>query len=131
MAMMDDPIENLYWRDEILQVMYWFRGEGLGETVTPRELVTFLGTTEELIQRHIDRLVDEGYAVRQEDPAPARYRLSEQGVKEGGRRFAEEFRGLTGQAHGECSDPDCACRTMGRDACEARSNPSAHFHDDH
>jgi hypothetical protein len=124
MATMDDPIESLYWRDEILQVMYWFRGEGLGEVVTTRDLVTFLGTTDELIQRHVERLVQEGHAERVGGDAPARYRLSQQGVKEGGRRFAAEFSGLTGQAHGECADPNCACRTMGRDACEARMDLS-------
>jgi hypothetical protein len=131
MAMMDDPIESLYWRDEILQVMYWFRGEGLGEAVTPRDLVTFLGTTEELIQRHVDRLVDEGYAVCLEGEPPRRYLLSDRGVKEGGRRFAEEFSGLTGQAHGECNDPNCACRTIGRDACEARIEPGSQAHGNH
>jgi hypothetical protein len=36
---MDDPLNALYWRDELLQLLYWFRGEGLGDTVTAGDLV--------------------------------------------------------------------------------------------
>ena len=31
----DNPI---YWQDEILQMMYWMRGEGLGEIVALNEM---------------------------------------------------------------------------------------------
>ncbi len=118
--MMADPADAIYWRDEILQIMYWFRGEGLGEAVAARDLVTFLAGDEPLVQHYLDRLADDGYATRL-DGTPARYRLSEWGIEEGGRRFAEEFSGLTGQAHGECNDPDCACHTLGPEACAAHS----------
>ncbi len=116
----DDPLDAIFWRDEILQILYWFRGEGLGETVTPRDLLSFLDADEALIQHHMERLVDEGYTV-QVDSMPARYRLTELGIKEGGRRFADEFAGLTKQAHGECNDPNCACKTHGPEACKARA----------
>ncbi|MDQ4077292.1 MAG: hypothetical protein M3220_13720, partial [Chloroflexota bacterium] len=91
---MDDPLDAIYWRDEILQILYWFRGEGLGEAVTPRDLVIFLETGEELVQQHLERLADEGYVTRHTQGVPGvptRYRLTEWGVKEGGRRFADEF----------------------------------------
>ncbi len=114
-----DPLDALYWRDEILQILYWLRGEGLGESVTARDLVTFLEVGEELVQQCLVRLVDESYATTVQDGIPLRYCLTELGVKEGGRRFADEFAGLTGQAHGECSDPNCACHTLGPEACES------------
>ncbi len=116
---MDDRLDSLYWRDEILQILYWFRGEGLGEAVLARDLLPFLDAGEELIQRYLDHLADEGYVARL-DGGATRYQLTPMGIKEGGRRFADEFAGLTGQAHGECNNPNCACKTLGPEACEAR-----------
>lgn len=114
---MPDPLDSIYWRDEILQILYWYRGEGFGETVSPQDLVTFLGVEEELPRNHLERMVEEGYVTR--IGVPTRYRLTDFGVREGGRRFADEFAGLTGQAHGECNNPSCSCRTLGPAACEA------------
>ncbi len=121
---MDNPLDDLYWRDEILQILYWFRGEGLGEAVTARDLLSFLGAEEPLVEHHLQRLADEGYVARQEGEPP-RYQLTEWGVAEGGRRFADEFAGLTGQAHGECNNPNCSCQTLGPEACESRT-PHVH-----
>lgn len=121
---MDNPLDAIYWRDEILQILFWFRGEGLGEAVQPRDLASFLGAEEEILQHHLERLVVEGYVARQAG-GPPRYQLTELGVQEGGRRFADEFAGLTGKAHGECSDPNCECQTLGPEACAART-PHTH-----
>lgn len=119
MAAMADPLDGIRRRDELLQMLYWFRGEGLGDAVAPHDLVTFLGVDAELVQERLERLNDEGY-VEVLDDAPLRYRLTEWGIKEGGRRFADEFAGLTGQAHGECNNPSCSCQTLGPEACEGR-----------
>ncbi len=121
---MDNPLDAIYWRDEILQILYWFRGEGLGEAVTPRDLVTFLGVEELFVQQQLERLVEEGYVTRNIQSVPdqnVRYQLTEWGVKEAGRRFADEFAGLTGQAHGECNNPNCSCQTLGPEACEGHT----------
>src|SRR5688500_1688616 len=98
---MDNPLDAIYWRDEILQILFWFGGEGLGEAAQPRVRGSCLGGDEPFIQGHLQRLADEGYVARQEGE-PEWYQLTEWGVQEGGRRFADEFAGLTGQAHGEC-----------------------------
>jgi hypothetical protein len=116
---MDDPLDALRWRDELLQILYWYRGEGFGDLVAPHDLLPFLSMEEPLLQQHLDHLVTDGYATRQGGDPP-HYTLTELGVKEGGRRFADEFAGLTGQAHGECSDPNCSCKTLGPAACAAR-----------
>lgn len=113
---MSDPLDTLFWRDEILQIMFWLRGEGIGETVATRDMTPLLNTEEPLVQYHLERLVDEGYVLRLAG-APYRYQLTDLGVKEGGRRFQDEFAGLTGQAHMECNDPNCACKTLGPGAC--------------
>ena len=123
-AAMADPLDDLRLRDELLQILFWFRGEGLGEIVTPRDLVAFLGVNAGSIQIRLERLAEEGYVVVI-DAAAKRYGLTEWGIKEGGRRFADEFAGLTGQAHGECNNPNCSCLTDGPEACDSRT-PHVH-----
>ncbi|MHB1417593.1 MAG: hypothetical protein ACYC1C_20285 [Chloroflexota bacterium] len=116
----NDALGQLYWRDEILQIMYWLRGEGIGEKVSPRDLVNLLDLDEASTQRHLDRLVEAGYATRVSS-VPALYRLTDQGVREGAHRFADEFAGLTGQAHGACDDPNCDCEALGPQACQTHA----------
>lgn len=116
---MDNLLDALQWRDELLQILYWFRGEGLGEIVAAHDLLPFLSAPLPLIQQHLNELVDDGYATQVPSDPPS-YQLTSLGVKEGGRRFADEFTGLTGQAHGECNNPNCSCKTLGPQACEGR-----------
>jgi hypothetical protein len=113
---MEALLEDLFWRDEILQILYWLEGEGLVEAARACDLVTFLDAGEALVQQHLDLLVEDGYATRTGN-GEGRYHLTALGRREGGRRFAQEFSGLTSQGHGECSDPNCACQTEGPEAC--------------
>lgn len=111
------PLDELYWRDEILQVMYWYQGEGFGDTVTVRDLKTFLPADEHLLGTQMDRMVVEGYLVRTDGAVTSSYAFTLYGLKEGARRFADEFAGLTAQGHGECG-PDCPhCKGVSRDSC--------------
>jgi hypothetical protein len=106
-----EALRTLYWRSEILQVMYWLRGEGLGEVVDAGLLERFLGVETEIIVGYLDRLVDEGYLDRVGDGCT----LSEQGLAEGKTEFALSFADLTRPAHGECSE-DCWCHASVEEA---------------
>ncbi|MDQ6659529.1 MAG: hypothetical protein M3Z24_01025 [Chloroflexota bacterium] len=111
------PLDEIYWRDEILQVMYWYRGEGFGEALTVQDLQTFLPADEYLLATQMEAMVVDGYLVREGNGSVPRYGFTEYGATEGARRFADEFAGLTGQAHGECG-PDCPhCKGIARDSC--------------
>lgn len=119
----DRPLlADLFWRDEILQVMYWYQGEGFGTSVTARDLQTFLTADEQAINGHLERLVTEGYLQRIEgtangDATAPRYTFTEYGAKEGARRFADEFASVTKQAHGDCP-PDCPiCKDLPPEDC--------------
>ena len=109
-------LDALFWRDEILQVMYWMRGEELGESVHARDLQVFLATDVKTIQLYLEQAAAEGYLERTtstETSADAtRYALTAMGRREGGRRFRDEFAGLQKSGHGECS-ADCVCHTTG------------------
>lgn len=105
-------LRQLFWRDEILQVMFWIQGEGLGDEVTPRMLERFLGVDAAVAATYLDRLVEDGFL---EDADEGRYRLSERGRADGGRIFAEEFAELTRPGHGECG-ADCWCHASVEEA---------------
>ena len=112
-----DILEPIFWRDEILQIMYWLHGEGLGELIAPRDLVSFLQINESDARAHLLAMQEEGY-VACPDSMADRFSLTAFGNNEGKRLFSAEFAGLTAQGHGECNNPDCACHTLGPDACE-------------
>lgn len=108
-----DPIEALRCRDDILQAMYWMRGEGFGEDVDVRGLSGFLSLDEDLLAEQLGILVEEG----QLEETNGRFVLSISGVREGGRRFHDEFADLQKTAHGECG-PDCPyCKGIRGDGC--------------
>jgi hypothetical protein len=100
-----DALRALYWRDEILQLMFWFRGEGFGDAIDPALLERFLGVQAEVGIRYLDHLVGEGLL---EAAGHGRYRLTEEGHRHGARVFADEFADLTKPGHGECG-AECWC----------------------
>lgn len=103
-------------RDEILQVMFWMRGEGLGEAVGVADLRLFLnGDSDKLLAEDLASLAAAGLL---EPAGDGRYTLTTMGREEGGRRFQDEFAELMKPGHGACSDPNCDCHTLGREACE-------------
>jgi len=103
--------EALRVREEVAQAMYWIRSEGFGEAPRVEELARFLAVPAETLAVYLDRFVDEGYLIR----AGEGFSLTERGIELGKRTFAEEFAGLTGQAHGECDD-DCWCQESPEEA---------------
>jgi len=119
-----DEKPSIYWQDEILQVMYWMRGEGFGEKVTVAELKKFLTTSDEILAANLSELAKKKLVVF--DIADF-YELTEIGVKEGGRRFADEFDGMLKQGHYECDDPNCDCNDPNSDAqCKHFAAPHVH-----
>ena len=97
-----EALQALFWRSEVLRVVYWLRGEGYGDLVDAPTIERFLGVDAATGVQYLDQLVEEGLLVGVDD----RYKLSELGSQEGGLEFATSFEDLTKSAHGECG-PDC------------------------
>jgi hypothetical protein len=112
----DDPIAR---RDEMLELLYWFEGEGFAGAAGFEAIVRFLAQPEDVVRATLADLVDRGDITR--DAGSGDYRLTERGRREGARRFAEEFAPLLGQGHGECSDPDCDCHSDPASAAECHA----------
>jgi hypothetical protein len=100
-------LDALYWRAEILQAMFWMRGEGIDLYVEPRRLAEFLAVDAADIEMQMRDLAASGY-LRTGALSPLRYELTDQGIAEGGRSFQDEFADLTRAAHYECA-PGCWC----------------------
>ena len=100
-------LDALYWRAEILQAMFWMRGEGIDSDVEPRRLAEFLAVDPADIEAQMLDLATQGFLV-EVSTEPRRYELSPRGVAEGGRSFQDEFADLTHAAHYECA-PGCWC----------------------
>ena len=99
--------EELHLRDEVLQVLFWLRGEGLGREASLEALSQWIGSPAEELSGVVremrrDRFVETG-------ADPRSYRLTDLGVREGGRRFVDNFSdtglGLRLSEHNNC---DCA-----------------------
>lgn len=116
-----EALEALYWRSEILQAMYWMRGERLAADVDPLDLAMFLVAAPATVHAQLKRMADEGF-VELVPGRLARYTLSALGADEGGRSFRDEFDGLTRAGHGECG-PGCWCQDPKRaaDPCPGRT----------
>ena len=101
-------MDRLRARDEVLQVMFWMLGENIAHELDAAYVARFLALPERVIADALEVLARERLVLH--GASADRYRLSEDGIREGGRRFADEFRDLTKQAHGECA-PGCWCHT--------------------
>ena len=107
-----EALRALYWRDEILQMMFWIKGEGFGNEVDPIVLERFLGVRSEIGIQYLDRLVEEDKLLKSTEGL---YSLTDEGHKLGARGFADEFAELTKPGHGECGD-DCWCHASPEEA---------------
>ncbi len=109
-----DALMAMQCRDDILQAMYWLRGEDPTGDPTEKKLQLLLVLDPGLVHQQLDTLIGDGLVEKVE----GRVRLTDSGVREGGRRFADEFGGLTRSAHGDCP-PNCPhCADLPRDACD-------------
>lgn len=118
-----DAFEYLRQRDELLQVMYWMLGEGLGAQPSIAQVESFLGSDPVAIGGVLRRMTAEGYV---KEVGHGGYELTPLGLSEGKRSFADEFAGLTNQAHGECS-PDCTfCHSPDGDPAQCPSKAISH-----
>ncbi len=111
--------------DELLELLYWFEGEGFGGVASIEGIIRFTNLSEPLVRRTLDRLEARG-DVRLDVSRGAEYRLTESGRREAARRFAAEFAPLLSQGHGECSDPDCDCHSSEGGAAECHGRTHKH-----
>lgn len=101
-------LRALFWKDEILQIMYWMDGEGFGKTVPASQILALLNTNQDNLFYHLNKLITEGLleSKDQEVKESSMVGLSTSAKKEAGQRFSDAFQGYQKAGHGECG-PDC------------------------
>lgn len=129
---LEDPVSEpggeIARRDELLELLYWLKGEGFTGSATFEGIVRFLARSAGEVQETLEALVRHGDVVEVPTAPTHEYRLTESGRREAARRFAEEFAPLLGQGHGECSDPDCDCHTNPAAAAECHAERAHQGH---
>ena len=90
----DSALRSLFWKEEILQVLYWMHGEGMGTEVNLPQMLPFLNTSYQNLEYHLHKITKEGLLLTLDKDGTLHYKLSETGKKEGGRQFAEAFQGM-------------------------------------
>ena len=121
----------IYWQDEILQILFWMRGEGLGEVVTLEEVNRFLTIEKSNLNDTVESLVEMGYLkLSTNSENISEVQLSEQGKKEGKIRFKEEFENFLGhEDHMSCDDPNCDCHAESFEGiCQHLVENEGHLH---
>ncbi len=56
-----NAVDALFWREEILQVLYWMEGEGLEDAVPFNRLLSLLNTTSDNLLFHLQKNIEAGY----------------------------------------------------------------------
>lgn len=103
-----EALDSLFWREEILQVLYWMDGEGLASDVPVSRLLVLLNTTSDNLLLQLRKNIDAGLLMTDSNElnADSTVRLSAEGKKEAGKIFSNAFDGMQKAGHGECG-PDC------------------------
>ena len=116
-------------RDEMLELLYWFEGEGLSGSATLPAMTRFLSRPELEVRETIVELIARGLVIVHPGSG-SEYRLTETGRTEAARRFADEFASMLSQGHGECNDPECDCHANPEAAaeCHIRRAGTPHAH---
>lgn len=99
----DVALRGLANREELLEICYWYKGEGFGEHFTVAAFAPFLAKSKEEIGAIMEGLVADGALLRD----GAGYKLSETGTKAAGRLFHDTFTDFQLGSHGECTAGCC------------------------
>lgn len=102
----NSALNRLADREEVLQICYWFQGEGLGDVYRPQLLSPFLNRPVPQIEASLQQLAQLGELEAVTQPT-AGYRFTAAGKKKAGQLFAESFSDFQKQGHGECDAGCC------------------------
>ena len=90
-------------REEVLQICFWYQGEGFGEVFSSTQVEPFLNCDRPEIEAAFAELVNQGYL----QVVSNGYQLTDQGKELAGKLFAENFSDFQKGGHGECDAGCC------------------------
>ena len=102
----DTALDRLVNREDVLQICYWFQGEGFGDVYNSMVLAPFLNCQSEAIDAALSELVEDGHLVAT-TASSGGFQFTADGKKQGGRLFGDTFADYARQGHGECAAGCC------------------------
>lgn len=109
-------LTELARRDDILELLFWMRGQGFADSLSVGDVARFLTHEEDEVRASLEKLVALGAIERDAE----RYRLSADGLPEARRRFVDDFREMLADGHGECN---FSCGAEEHDHAEGGPHP--------
>ena len=109
-------LDRMIIREDVLQLCYWYQGEGFGDRFTPQSMLPFLRNEATAVAEVMEELAEAGDLIHDGKS----YRFSETGKRKAGRMFYETFTEFQQGTHGECNAGCCD----GDEVCD-------HDHDQH
>ncbi len=113
-----EEYDELFWRDEVMEAMYWMLGESIEEAVAPTDLRGFLDAPPGVVDRTFETLAESGHL----ESTAGGYVFTDRGDREAAKRFADEFDDIQGfdTSHNDCG-ADCWCHDPDHveDACHS------------
>ena len=107
-------------REEVLEICYWYEGEGLGDSFTTEAVTPFLPLPRQAIAETFDELAAGGDL----EPAGRGFRFTETGKKKASRLFHETFAEFQTPSHYECTAGCCDSE----DECDDDQHNHNHAH---
>ncbi len=101
-----DAVARLVNCEEVLQICFWYEGEGFGSVLDASVLGPFLNCDPQATQAALAELVAQGHLEPASPPATG-FRLTAAGKHKGGRLFADDFADYQHAGHGECAAGCC------------------------
>ena len=96
-------LDRMIVREDVLQICYWYQGEGFGDTFTPQSMMPFLKNEGDIVVEVMAELAQEGTLIAEGDA----YRFSDSGKRKAGAMFYESCTEFQQGAHGECTAGCC------------------------
>jgi hypothetical protein len=98
-----NALRRLEQREEVLEICFWFQGEGFGDRFSAASIKTFLNLPDDEIREALEALVEEGAFMRD----GAGYAFSSEGRTRASRLFHDTFADFQVGTHGECTAGCC------------------------
>ena len=109
-------LDRMIVREDVLQICYWFQGEGFGDRFTPQSVMPFLQNDLNTVSAVMADLAKDGTLTHDGEY----YSFSDGGKREAGAMFYDSFTEFQQGTHGECNAGCCD----GDEVCD-------HDHDHH
>lgn len=106
-------------REDVLEICYWYQGEGFGDRFSPDSVLPFLKSDRDTVAAAFDELVEARHLRREGDG----FVFTPAGRKVAGKMFFDTFTEFQQGAHGECH---AGCCDEDGEVCESHSHGGYH-----